>query len=79
MSEPDRYLEASVLFIPPTPSRYVCHIYMALSISTLSVLPSVSHRGIIQRAVNEFFNSPFSVDTIQTLPNILAVSLFCCS
>jgi len=79
MSESNRYLEAFGLFIPPTPSRYVCHIYMALSISTLSVLPSVSHIGIIQTAVNDFSNSPCTVYTIQTLPNILAVSLFCCS
>jgi len=79
MCEPNRYQEAFGLFIEPTPSQYLSHIYMALSLPTLSVLPSVSHIGIIQTAVNDFFNSPFSVDTIQTLPNILAVSLFFCS
>jgi hypothetical protein len=75
MSDLDKYLEAFALFIGSTPARYVCRIYMALSISTLSVLPSVSHTGIIQTAVNDLFNSHFSVDPIQTLTNLVAVSL----
>ncbi|CAF3818679.1 unnamed protein product [Rotaria sp. Silwood1] len=75
MSDSNKLFEVLASCIGPTPLPYVCRMYMDLSILPPSVLSSDSRAQIIQTAVNERFESQFTIVQIRTLTNLIAMNI----
>ncbi|CAF3817891.1 unnamed protein product [Rotaria sordida] len=75
MSDPNKLFEVLASCIGPTPLPYVCRMYIDLSIVPSSILSSDSRTQIIQTAVNERFQSQFTIHQIRILTNLIAMNI----